>query len=73
MSRYIPLLWADSKSTVSLQSADNGTIEIQCCQVNNKHTHKSRYESDIAQKTVGSMTLRRKQDKCNKFWRNLPK
>ena len=45
MPRYIPLPWAEAKWTVSLKGVDNGPIEIQCCQVLNKHPHAPRYDN----------------------------
>ena len=51
------------KWTVSLQSVDNGPIEIQCCQVLNKQTRKRRNDTDIPKKFGRSMTLS-KHDEC---------
>ena len=43
----------------------SGPIEIQCCQVQNIHKHKSRKDTDITKKFGESKALNSKRDECN--------
>jgi len=67
ISRYNPLPWEEPNRTMSPQRLDNGPIEIQCCQMLNKHTLKPRNDTDVMQKLGGSTAFKSKHDKCNKI------
>ena len=51
---------------MKLQIVDNGPIEIQCCQVLNKHAHNARKDNDTTQNFGESTDLKSKRDESNK-------